>query len=343
MRRLIHFIIFLIFGFSCIDPFDLSTGNQSNALVVDGLITDVNSESYVHLSRSLSFDNSRIQPIYFVPETNADVKVLDDLGDEVLFTETSPGIYSPANTFVGAPGRTYTLSIRTIDGATYQSNPEKMPAVPLIDSLIYEYHSYEQLVENSQGGYFVDTRYGFKLSVKVDDPEDERNYYRWKISGIYEFFSFIGETFFQCWVPVSRLEPSIRIKNDAYFNGNTLIEPLVVIPYDRPTYYMAMVKQMSLSPEAYNFLEEVRKQQANTGSIFDPIPSQIRGNIFNTENPNELVMGFFGASSVVEKSVLIKRFDASGFVSPSPNLLPEFGNCIDLIQGATNVKPPGFP
>jgi hypothetical protein len=343
MRKIWYPLFFLVFAFSCIDPFALKTGNQSEVLVVDGLITNFSEQNQVKLSRSLSFDNSRIPPAYVVPERNAIVLVKDDAGNEILMTETEAGVYKALEPFEGVPGRTYTLQIQTSDGIQYRSAPETMPTVPEIDSVIYEYHAYEELIQNSQGNYYTDTRFGFKISVQVNDPVSERNFYRWKISGIFEFFSFIGETLLQCWAPIDRLETSLRIQNDVYHDGNNFQEVLAIVPYDRPTYYLVTVQQQSLTAEAYRFWNEVRNQQTNTGSIFDPIPSQIRGNVFNVNDSDELVMGFFGASSVVEKSALIRRFHASGFVAPSPNKEPLQGNCLEHEPNATNIKPPGFP
>jgi hypothetical protein len=345
MRRS-QIILFLLFlSVSCIDPFTLKTGSESGLLVVDGLVTNAVEKSYVRLSRSLTFDNTRIPPAYLDPVANAVVTLKNEMGEEVPLTEseTEKGLYLPPASFQGTPGVSYTLLIVTSEGEHYQSLAETMPGVTPIHDLLYEYYVYEELIKNSQGVYYTDLRFGFKLMVQVNDPDSERNFYRWKISGIFEFFSFIGETWFQCWAPVPRLEPGIKVQDDVYTNGNLFTEVLCTIPYDRQTYYLATVQQQSLTPEAYRFWNELKKQQTNTGSIFDPIPSQIKGNIFNADDPDELVLGYFGASSLVESSVLINRFRASGFVSPSPNFEPEPGNCLNQIEGAINIKPPGFP
>lgn len=327
---------------SCIDPIDVKTGSRGG-LVVDGLVTNVSGTSVVKLSRSLAFDNTGIISSYFDPEKNATVIIQDNAGNEILLYEGEPGIYKTNPEYAGTIGKEYTIHIQTNDGQVYSSTPEVMNPVPQIDDILYQYYVYEILIENAYGQSVPDLRFGFKIMVQSTDPVDEENYFRWKTRGIFEFFSFIGETLLQCWVPVPRLESNLKIMDDLYLNGNSFIEEIAVIPYDRPTYYQVTVQQHSMSAEAYRFWNDVKSQQENTGSIFDPIPSQIKGNIYNTADPDEVVMGYFSASAIAEKTVLIDRWQTSGRVSPSPNILPQMGNCINQIQNATNIKPPGFP
>ncbi|MBX2967632.1 MAG: DUF4249 domain-containing protein [Cyclobacteriaceae bacterium] len=343
MKKVWYILVLFLFTLSCIDPFPLQTGNQSDNLVVDGLVTNRADQSVVRLSRSLSFDNTQLVAGYIVPERDATVILKNDLGEEEILAEAEPGVYKPLPGFSGTVGTSYSIYIQTSDGKQYQSFTETMPDVPAIGGLLYEYYSYEELIKNISGNWVAERRFGFRIMVQVDDPDDERNYYRWKARGIFEFFSFVGETFLQCWAPVARLESTVQVMDDAYTNGNTFIEAIAVIPYDRPTYYQVTVQQQALTREAFEFWSKVKDQQTNTGSIFDPIPSQIKGNIYNIDDPDEIVLGFFGASSMVEETVLINRFPASGFVSPSPNILPQEGNCLDHEPNATNIKPPGFP
>ncbi len=53
-----------------------------------------------------------------------------------------------------------------------------------------------------------------------------------------------------------------------------------------------------------------RKVQRNTeqlGSIFDALPSETGGNIHNTADPTEMVIGFIGTSTETEKRIFINR------------------------------------
>lgn len=97
-----------------------------------------------------------------------------------------------------------------------------------------------------------------------------------------------------------------------------------------------------MTESAYRFWNELKKQQSNTGSIFDAAPAPILGNMVNKDDPDVLVLGYFGASTILRKDALIHRFNASGRVSPTPNIEPQQGNCLLQEPEATNIKPPGF-
>ena len=343
LKKLLNFII-LIGTCSCIDPVDIKVSSAGEKLVVDGLISDSEGPYTVKLSKSLPFDNTQVLPVYFVPESGAVVTIEDDLGNSFLFAEQDPGVYkSDPAAFRGEVGRAYKLKIITSGGVAYQSDPEMIVPVPPIDSLIYEYYKYPRFFINSAGTPVVFDDYAFRLSVKVNDPSSERNYYRWKVDGIFEFFSLTDNPeIMQCWAPLSRLEPGIMVTDDRFVDGKPFIEPLAIILYDRPTYFLAMVEQYSLSAEAFEYWNQVKKQQQNTGSIFDSTPAQIKGNIYRTDNTDEMALGYFGATAVTRDSILFQRFKASGLVSPTrpKDIIP--GDCRFQEPNATNIKPPGF-
>lgn len=336
--------IWLVAGGACIDPIDLQINSKANKLVVDGLITDQNKSYTVKISRSLPFDSDRLPPVYFEEETQAQVSVLVNNAQEFFFTEVSPGIYqSNPNDFVGVVGNSYKLKITTKDGKKYESFEEVMPPGPEIDAVGYRYETYETVQENTSGQPIVVKSYGFTISVTVHDPTDARNYYRWKTNGTFEFFAITeNPDFLMCWADIPQLESSLRISDDRFFNGNQFTYDVGIAPYDRETRFMARVEQLSMTADAFAFFEQISKQQSNTGSIFDPAPALIRGNIYNTTDDGEAVLGFFAAGSIQKDSVLFNRFLAANYAQPSPWVQPLEGDCREHWPNATNVRPPGF-
>lgn len=345
MKRIIIFIIIiLVSGEACIEQVDLNVGSGGGKLVIDGLVLNLKGPYQVSLGRSLSFDSGRPQGAYFVPEKQATVSIVDGKGNSYNLTEFKPGIYrTNLNDFTGQVGESYQLKIQTSDGSTYESDPEIMPAVPAVSGLEYQYHIYDRLIINSQGVPYVDKEYGFKFSVIVNDPGAERNYYRWKSNGIFEYYSVIDfPDLATCWAPIYQLEKQIVIGDDRYVNGNSFTKEVSIIPYERETKFLARVEQMSLSQRAFEFWDEILKQTTATGSIFDPAPAMIKGNMHNPNNLDEVVLGYFGASAVYKDSVLFDRFKASGYVSASPRKPTLDGDCRPQEPDATNVRPPGF-
>ena len=70
--------------------------------------------------------------------------------------------------------------------------------------------------------------------------------------------------------------------------------------------YSIEVSQRALSRESYQYWETLRKNSDQVGGIFSPQPSEMRGNIKCTTDPEETVLGFISAASVTKK-----RFFAS--------------------------------
>jgi hypothetical protein len=337
-------VLTLLTGGACVDQIDLTIDSAANKIVVDGLITNRPGPYTVKISRSLNFDSDRVPEVYLVPETGATVSIEDGDGTSYLLTEVSAGIYrTSAGQITGEEGETYILKFTTNEGKNYESKPELMPEATEINGLAYKYHVYERMITNSEGNPVVDKQYGFLLSVVVDDPSTERNYYRWMANGIFEFYSINDDPAINhCWAPIFQLENVVTVKDDRYVNGNQFKHDVSIIPYERETKFLARVSQFSMTKEAFDFWYGVSKQQTGTGSIFDPAPGRVKGNMFNANDEKDVVFGYFGASAITKDSIMINRFDASGRVSPSPRIAPEGGDCRDHVPFATNVRPPGF-
>lgn len=286
--------------FSCIDQISLPIRNEAPRLVVDGLITNEKPPYRVRLSFSGSFafdqENPQDQKI-----TNATVTLKDDAGHSTALAHipTNPGFYQTTDSsFIGQPGRTYTLTIRLADGKTYVSAPETMPAVPPIDSLYARFTPTESVVLPYQYHFYAD----------IDDPADQVNYYRWtayaytsRIStGVACCLGCPSRCYDRCWLQF--FSQDINILSDKGVNGNQLPQRLVMrspIYTQGPT--LVEMQQYSLTPSAYQFWKLFKEQQSRTGTIFDPLPAPITGNIRNSNDPDEQVLGYFGASAVVRK------------------------------------------
>jgi hypothetical protein len=342
MRRVFLFIGLFV-SFSCVDPIDLKLASEEERLVVDGIVTSAPGPYTIKLSTSLPFDNTQVLPGYFKAETKASVSISDNAGNVISLIEKKAGVYETPVGFNAKVGNTYWLSIRLDDGRQYESSPETLEEVPALDSIHHEYITYKRLIRNSQGSYVEVGATGFRLAGAWQDPPLERNYYRWELSGIFEFFSITDvPTIKQCWAPLDRLESTVLLSDDEFYDGKQTVNDLAIILYDRPTQFLATVTQYRLSENAYNFWKSYQAQQFNTGSIFDPAPAPIAGNIRCITNPDETVLGFFGASGIFVKKLLINRFKSSGMVSPTPYKEPIPGDCTKQEPNATNVKPPGF-
>jgi hypothetical protein len=69
--------------------------------------------------------------------------------------------------------------------------------------------------------------------------------------------------------------------------------------------YSMLVKQHALTEDEYNYLKIMVKNTSQTGTFFDPMPSQLYGNIQNVADPEEMVVGYIGAYTTEQKRLFI--------------------------------------
>jgi len=69
--------------------------------------------------------------------------------------------------------------------------------------------------------------------------------------------------------------------------------------------YSVIATQCGLSDSAYNYLLLMQSNTENLGSIFDPLPSALKGNIQCVTDPSQTVVGFVNASGSQQKRVFI--------------------------------------
>jgi hypothetical protein len=98
----------------------------------------------------------------------------------------------------------------------------------------------------------------------------------------------------------------IIVNSDQYVNGNVFEQPITLIPHFSNDYYLIQVYQYSLTEEAFNFLGKINEQGTHVGSIFDRIPSRIKGNCYYPDGRDNTVYGYFGASAVTQNNHMMK-------------------------------------
>jgi hypothetical protein len=116
--------------------------------------------------------------------------------------------------------------------------------------------------------------------------------------------------FYTCWS--SDQSTTITIASSAKFSQNIIYEfPITFIPYDGTnklsTRYSILVKQRALTDDLYEWEQRVQKNTEQLGSIFDAQPSDITGNIHNTADASEPVIGFIGCTTETQKRLFIDR------------------------------------
>lgn len=324
---------------ACVDEVELPARSIASRLVVEGLVTNEAPPYTVKLTFTGAY-NSLIYGQAEIPVNGAVVTIKEEGGKSALMEQDplSPAYYRTKDlAFAGQVGKRYQIEIALPDGTTYISEPDELRQVPEIERVYAEYRARAEADITNPDHY--------EVLLDTKDPAGPGDYYRW--SG----YSYVprlstgepigfGICCNWCWVPEygSRSE----VMSDMLVNGNTISRKSIM---QSPVYYAGRhyveVRQYSLTRPAYQFWVKFEEQRKRTGSLFDPLPASIEGNVHQADKPDVLALGYFGASAVSTMRTVI----------PGDTLNPERikikygdtfikkGNC-QLVYSQGQLNPP---
>lgn len=306
MRNYLLPLFFTAALWGCVDPVELPIRQVERRLVVDGLITDEAPPYIVKLTYSGNLSRALLIPDELAVN-GATVTVEDNLGNRarLLPDPLNPAFYWMRDERLrGVPGRSYTLRVTLPDGSRYVSRPERMAPVPPIERLYGEYQESDR--NTTQFNRFL-------VRVDTEDPATPGNYYRWQALCLMPVWAYND--------PLGQYNRSLGPKDGAYapfygtltnvlsdqlINGNRIAGRLVLSP---PLVALGAqyvdVRQYSLSRAAYQYWVLYEEQLARTGTIFDPQPASIEGNVRAEADTNRLALGYFGASAVSRQRIIM--------------------------------------
>ncbi len=302
-----YMVIFLTHG--CLDPYNASTSRPDfRTLVVDGFLDGSDSTCSVQLSRVVALDMLQSPPI----EMGAKVMLVNESGSSYLLIESLAGTYTGSQ-LPFAVGSKIKLEITTKDQTEYQSDMVTILKAPMIDSVTW-----------GAG------RTGVPIYISTHNGETDSRCYYWKYTETWSYKSgfqtavkldanlnivTLSENIFQCWN--TALSSDILVASSSVLENNTGVIsriPLVIVPWESPKLqdrYSMLVEQRAISKDTYDYLQQLKKNTENLGTLFDPLPSQPTGNIHCLTNSNQLALGNFMASTVQKKRIYVNYSELS--------------------------------
>lgn len=377
MRKIFGCIILASFlslcATSCKEPFNPEVKNKGvNLLVVEGTIFDGSEITSFKLTRTADLSDGKI-----TPESKAVVIVEGEENDQYVLTEVSSGTYS-ARLNALKINKNYRLRIKAA-GKEYLSAFVPLKNTPDVDQIVWQ--------KNPAG---------VAIGVNTHDPENNTRYYRWQFEHTWEFHSsyvspidYVNGVIkarpnymdiYRCWKTENSalvlVGSSANLSRDVISNFK-----LVNIPpasWQLSVLYSILVKQFAMTEEEFKYWQKIKKNTEDLGSIFDPQPSEIPGNITCVSAPEEPVIGFVGACVPKQKRIFISPADVSPWlysqhcnmfdVKDDPDSLRAFflsdraeplerytgqdgkfrytgaeSDCVDCTLRGTNVKPSFWP
>lgn len=398
VTKLLFFIILSFAAYvSCVEEYWPELGGDTeNLLVVDGKITNEPGPYTIKLYRTSTIE----QEPQSIAELNANVTIFDDEGNSENLTEIGNGIYMTSETGIqGIIGRKYKLSINTSSGKSYESAFEEMRTPVEIEEVTFKQEINHILTDTE-----VIDEEGFQFYISTEMASSDTNYYFWDLEETYEYHSRYDIRYalyenvnrytlnsiadlheiedprflYYCW-------KTNKITDLFIYNTQNLSEqkinefPLHFIKFqsEKPRVkYSLLAKQLSISKGAYTFLNNIKQQDTDQDELYTKQPYQISGNMYNIDDPNEAVFGYFivaGASSgkrifakappgydprnscIMEVTDIMSKLkysyfsdwpvyvtlvDADGFMNPIPAILPLTPFCLDCtLKGGDTIKP----
>ncbi|MCE6988364.1 DUF4249 domain-containing protein [Dyadobacter sp. CY323] len=288
----LSFFALLVFLYSCIEPFSPPEVNSDqNYLVVDGFLNVGNDTTRIALRRTQNVNDVATPNV----ESGAALTVESESGERFAFQELARGQYIlPPQQY--NRGDKYRLRIKTNAGKEYLSEYVVVSSTPPIDSVTARYDS------------FLDAMVFY---VNTHDPANKTQFYRWKFEETWEYRSAFYSSLEVIDKKIVMREKDINLCWGKGLSGGILLGSTVKLTSDiikdLPIYrvpvstnklfikYSILVKQYGLSREAFEYWTDLAKTTQGTGSLFDPQPSQVTGNIRSTSDSEDLVFGFFSA------------------------------------------------
>lgn len=304
------FFVFILSAYGCIKEIAAPIRHSIPVLVVEGSITTEPAPYTIQLSYTGSFTTSEIDSNQIFID-DAVVVIYDENGDSTVCNRTFPGTYQSSDLgFVGQVGHTYTIRIHLANGKTYVSKPETILPVSPIDSVSIVYDS--STIYDVRPNQFI-------VSVHSHDPVSSQNYYRWTASGYVARKSWgfpcnpygsppcTDPYMCKCYALCEQYveDNQINVLSDKLVNGREITREVFYSPIYWYGKHFLAIKQYSLNKDAYYFWQQYIAQTTRTGSILDPLPSSLLGNIYNEVDSNDIALGLFSASEVFIKKVII--------------------------------------
>lgn len=312
MKKLFITIFAFVF-LTCKEPYVAPVSAPDlGYLVVEGIINSGAGNTKVRLSRTTPLtDGTR------AIETGASVMIQNESGGNRFLAETAHGDYE-INDLNLDPTAKYRLRI-VANNKEYVSDFVPVNNNPAVDSVSWSYSSNGASVnvsthdDQSIAKYFMwdfvetwEIHSDYAPNCKFNSPSDP---YWVDYVNPTQYWRFDSSKY-QCWR--SDTSTQILLGSTVKYAVDTISSTLSIVPTgsEKISYlYSINVRQFTLTKDAFEFMQKMKKNSEQLGSVFDAQPTELQGNIHNTQNPNEIVIGYVSICQAQEKRNFIRNQD----------------------------------
>jgi hypothetical protein len=308
----------LFAGINCVESYDFVPAEPGRYLVVSGVISQTDEENRVVISWSTAFGtNAFVQPVEY-----ALVTLYDEFGNsEILIHEANGSYVHYLNTIRPQTGGSYFIEI-LLGNKVYKCAPQTMPEPVVPDSVSIAVGTSYNL--NDLGN---EVSYS-NMDVFINTPINtlsRTSYLRWKVDESWSFGEIscgplhISKT---CYIENNVNDDQIYLFSSegisgAYLFGKKVVGKNITDRFQFLDRHYINVNQYTLTADAYEYWAKAKKLSYPEGSIFDLPPAALPGNVYNTQDPDELVLGYIEFSAKAVARVYLFKSDLAPFTVTS--------------------------
>jgi len=350
--------------------------------VVMGQVVQGDSVQRINISMT-----SPVSEPKYIPVTGCTVTIKDDKGNIFITIDQQDGNYEcmiPGSAL--KVGTSFKVEILTPGGVNIESDFDQIFDCPEVDTVYY-------LLEDQATRDPAVFIHGIRFYVDLNAGNSGSHFFRWEPVETYEYhmtwpieWYYDGVVHhvtppdysrFVCW-KTSLVKNIYTLSTENLTENKYRLFPLHYVDNystSRLVYgYSLLLRQYALSGAAYDYWDKMRTNINVEGGLYEKQPLAIKGNLHNITNPDQEVLGFFGAAAMKSKRIFVSNvpdlpiiFDPDcspgepmrgGFKEVRPEEYPFYlyGNatgyqmrqiqafCVDcLTLGGKNVKPDFWP
>lgn len=306
-NKIIYLLLSVVLFSSCEEYYKPDLDVVAPILVVESRMSNKAGDNFVKLSMTRDFySTTEVQTV-----SGAKVELIQVKGQTESGTESSTGYFTFNSTLV--PGDNYYLRITNQDDI-YESEIVTMPTYPQIDSLytnhkivksyVTDAYGTPTLTETPEREIYIDApitstlayyRFDYRAVIqwRYDYPvpvfgPPTPSLYGWKSVYDYGQFNIAGPKEFSTSEKINK-HPILSLSYDgrAYLDSSSQI----------PLGWILILDEYGTAKSSYDYHEKLNKQLSAEGSLFDPVLTQVYGNIYCKSDPAKVALGFFDLNS----------------------------------------------
>jgi hypothetical protein len=338
LKKICFVVLLIITLIGCTEVYIPEVNSSTQALIVEGLVTDGAGPFTIKLSKAkpLSFDSVGVA----TPVLDAKLMIMDNENHVYTLDEGGSGNYITPTNFKPQIGNSYKLNIETKDGSIYESKLEKLLQPQTYDSIrgfntTNSYLNSNHELQNATGADIcVDLFKYLSKSESVPSCRFVSNVtvqYQYTETGTDAlgnptndwFWFFFGWNTFNLNETENITDEKVVSPNPIVHNHSIGFMPFTaanygfIIPYEASIVYYLRVNQYTMNSDSYRFYKDANTQLSASGKIFDPITSQLYGNMKCVNNSSKIVLGLFEVSSVKQDAFIVRGSSYNQTVSIS--------------------------